>query len=187
MTTSLFLAMIACFLAAVGGRDQRLVAQLRALQGPSLPLLMVAIVSCSLTAAAMAWGGWRIEAIVSDSAETMLVAIAMLIAAGELFWPVRMTPMQEPTRSLGAVLLVLLFRQIGDAPRFLVFALAAATASPLFAGLGGAIGGAAAIFLGWFMGSELPKRLPLKSMRYALAFILILVAVYLGLSVRQIV
>ena len=49
-----------------------------------------------------------------------------------------------PTRSLGAVALVLLARQIGDGARFAVFALAAWTVWPVTAGLGGAIGGAAA-------------------------------------------
>src|SRR3546814_5437124 len=57
------------------------------------------------------------------------------------------------SRSLGAIGIVLLARQIGDGARFVVFALAAWASLPTAAALGGALGGAAAVTLGWTLGA----------------------------------
>ncbi len=48
-------------------------------------------------------------------------------------------PPKEPTRSLGALAIVLLAHQLTDAARFLVFAIAVAFAAPLPAAVGGTI------------------------------------------------
>ena len=186
--SSLLFALVGSFLAGFGARDQLLVAQLRARLGPSPALLMVAVLSACVTSAVAAWaGGWMAQRM-SGSAETMLVAIALLLAAVDLGWPRRAPKAPvEPTRSLTAALIVLLARQVGDAPRFLVFALAAATASPLLAGIGGALGGSAAVAMGWAMGDDLERQLPLRPIRWALAAVVLMLAIYLGLTARGIV
>lgn len=186
--SSLLFALVGSFLTGFGARDQLLVAQLRARLGPSPVLLMVAVFSACATSGVAAWAGGWIARQMSGSAETMLVAVALLLAALDLGWPRRAPKAPaEPTRSLMAILIVLLARQVGDAPRFLIFALAAATASPLLAGIGGALGGSAAVALGWAMGDDLERQLPLRAIRWALAAAVLILAIYLGLTARGII
>lgn len=185
--TSLAFALIGCFLASFGARDQVLVTRLRAALGPSPGLLFVALASAIATAFVAAWAGAWFSAMLSESAATMFVALALFFAGAELAWPNRLSNLEEPTRSLGAIALVLLARQLTDGSRFLVCAIAAATASPSLAGLGGAVGGAGAIALAWTMGADLEARLPLRALRWILAALLIVTAVVLGLSARGLV
>lgn len=185
--TSLLFAMVASFLTALGARDQLIVARLAGALGAGLGLLVVALASATATAFAAAWFGARLAQTMSSSAATMFVAIALLLAAVECAWPNRARPPREPTRSLGAIAIVLLARQLTDAARFLVAAFAVVFASWPLAGLGGAIGGGAAVALGWTMGAELERRLPLRMLRLALATVLFFLAVMTGLSARGII
>ncbi len=134
----------------------------------------------------MAWAGATIAALLPGAAQSMLIGFALLVAAVELFWPVRMKIPSEPTRSLGAFSLVLLTRQIGDAARFAIFAFAAATALAPMAGLGGAIGGAAALYFGWSMGERLEHVLRLRSIRLMLGGVTLVLAVAIMLGARGI-
>lgn len=169
---------------AAGGRDQWMVARWAGALGQSGQLLAVAVVSSCLAAAAMAWIGAEFASLLPRRAGQMLVAFALAMAAAELALPVRPKVPDEPTRSLGAILVVLLARQIGDAARFAVFALAAWTALPFTAGLGGALGGAVAVGLGWAAGPEALARLPLRMVRIALSVALALAALFIGLDAR---
>jgi putative Ca2+/H+ antiporter (TMEM165/GDT1 family) len=180
----LLLAFLLVLALASGGRDQRMVAQWRDRLGQSMPLLAVAMACSCLSAAAMAWAGAGLAALLPRPAATMLVAFALGFAVVELALPVRIGPPKEPTRSLAALAIVLFARQIGDGARFAVFALAAWTIWPLTAGLGGAIGGAAAVTLGWAAGGEALDRWPLRSVRLVLAVCLGIAAVFIGLTAR---
>lgn len=122
-------------LVSFGARDQLLVARLAGRTGPGL--LVAACVSATLSACIMAWGGNYVAEMLFPAAKHMLTAMALMVAAGELAWPIRDKIVAEPTHSIFAGLLVLSARQIGDASRFLVFALAAATASPVLVAAGG--------------------------------------------------
>ncbi|WP_454598610.1 TMEM165/GDT1 family protein [Qipengyuania sp. SM2507] len=187
MTASLIFAMVAAFLAGIGARDQLIVARLSGHFGGSPLVLATGLACATLSAAAMAWAGWRVETMISDSAETMLVAFALAAAAFELFWPIRLAPAREPTRSLAALAIVLLSRQFGDGARFCIFAIAAATSSPQMTALGGALGGAAALAMGWVLGHALERKLPLRGIRIALGSVTLIIALVIGLSVRGII
>lgn len=180
----LLLSLLLVAALATGGRDQWLVAHWAGRLGQSAQLLGVAVVCSCLAAAAMAWAGAAFAAILPQRAAQMLVAFALAAAATELAFPVRLKEPQEPTRSLAAIAIVLLARQIGDGARFAVFALAAWTAWPLTAGLGGALGGAAAVGLGWAAGAGTLARWPLRWMRLALAILLGVAALFIGLNAR---
>ena len=184
--TSFLFAMVASFLAATGSRDQLLVAHLRERLGASYALLLLAVATAIATAFIAAWFGSTLAGQLSSDAATMFVAIAMLLAAVECAWPIRSRKPQEPTRSLGAIGIVLFLRQLTDASRFLIAAFAAALASPMLAASGGAIGGAAAVSLGWFLGERL-ERLPLRAIRLCLAAVLLLIAIWLGLTARGLI
>ena len=185
--TSLLFAMVASFLAATGARDQILVARLSAALRAGNGLLAVALGSSIATAAIAAWFGNLLARDMSADASTMFVAIALLLAAVECAWPNREKPLLEPTRSFGAVAIVLFARQLTDAARFLVAAFAVVFASWPLAGLGGAIGGCAAMAIGWAMGASLETKLPLRAIRIGLAVVLFVLAIITGLSARGII
>jgi putative Ca2+/H+ antiporter (TMEM165/GDT1 family) len=178
------LALLLVFALANGGRDQWMVAQWAARLGQSKQLLAVAIVCASASAGAMAYIGAEFAAMLPQRAAQMLVAFALAAAAAELAMPVPRKAASEPTRSLPALGIVLLARQIGDGARFAVFALAAWSAVPFTAGLGGALGGAAAVGLGWGAGAETLARWPLRALRIGLAVCLGIAALFIGLNAR---
>lgn len=181
---SFLFAMLLVFVIALGGRDQWTVAQLSDALGRSGLLLAFALAVSAVSAALMAWAGASLAAILPQRAAEMLVAFALAIAAGEMAWPVKAKRPAEPTRSLGAIGIVLLARQVGDAARFAVFALAAEAVYPLVALIGGAIGGGAAVALGWLAGAERLARFPLRAARLVLAALLFIAALFIGLNAR---
>lgn len=185
--TSLLFAMVASFLTAQGARDQLLVARLAERLGASASLLVLGLVTSAASAFCAAWFGARLAQTMSESAATMFVAIALLLAAFECAWPNREKAPQEPTRSLGAIAIVLFARQLTDASRFLVAAFAVVFAGWPLAGLGGALGGGAAVALGWTMAGAFERKLPLRGLRLVLAAILFLLAVLTGLTARGII
>lgn len=169
-------------LVSLGARDQLLVARLAGRTGPGL--LVAGAVAAILSACFMAWAGQVVAVQLFPEAGKMLVAIALVVAAVELVWPIRQKAPREPTHSVFAAFVVLLARQIGDAGRFLVFAISAWTALPWLAAAGGALAGAAALVLGWTMGGALESSLPLQLIRRVLAAVLFLAALVIGLGVR---
>lgn len=185
--TALLFAMVASFVAAIGARDQLLVARLVGALGAANGLLVVALTSSAVTAITAAWLGSLLARTMSESAATMFVALALLLAALECAWPNRERVPREPTRSLGAAFIVLCFRQMTDASRFLVAAMAVVFAYWPLAGLGGAIGGGAAVTMGWLSGTALEARLPLRRLRIGLAVLLFGLGVITGLSARGII
>ncbi|MFN4020250.1 MAG: hypothetical protein ACK4IC_07025 [Erythrobacter sp.] len=181
---SFLLSLLLVFALALGGRDQWLVARWADALGQSAALLAVGLASAALTAALMAWLGCGFAARLPSRAAQMLIAFALAIAALELVWPVRSAKPREPTRSLGAFAIVLVARQVGDAARFAVFALAAGASLPFTAALGGAVGGGAAIALGWSLGGESLAQAPLAIIRRVLAAGLVVAALFIGLNAR---
>ena len=102
------------------------------------------------------------------------------LAALELLFVRPRRSADEPTNSLGAFAVVLLAQQLTDAARLLVFALAAASALPQLAALGGAVGGGLSLLGGWLAGQDL-RRLPLVAVRRGLGLVLAGLALWLAL------
>lgn len=181
-----FLAWLAVAACSLGGRDQLLVARLAGQGRSGAALLAVAIPAAVLTAGALALAGSTVSAVLPPAAKHMLVAFALIAGAVELALPVRERAPREPTRSLFALLVVLMARQLGDGARFLVFAFAAAGGSAMLAAIGGALGGATALVLAVSVRDELP-RWPLAAIRRTLAALVGGAAIYLGLSARGLI
>lgn len=185
---SFFFALIATLLAATGGRDQRMAANLSAKLGPSIGLLVTLWITCAASAAfAAAVGAGMAQLLPSPGAKSMFVAFALLLGAAELAWPFLWKEPEEPTRSLFAIAFVVASRQLLDAARFIVVAIAAYFENPVLVGIGGAIGGGAAVTFGWAMGDGLTRKLPLRGIRLAIAGLLLLAAIWTGMSARGIV
>ncbi len=168
----------------LGARDQLIVARFSQQVGRTPELLVLAGFTAAVSAAAMAYFGSTLAAILPERAQDMLVAFALAIAGGEMLWRVRVKEMKEPTRSFVAIGVVLLARQFGDAARFLVFALAAQAVYPLTTAIGGALGGIVVIALGWSMGGTLEAKLPLRWIRMAFGTGLLVAALFIGLNAR---
>ena len=117
---------------------------------------------------------------------TRMEASLAFAALHELLWPVREQRPKEPTRSPFAAFVVLLARQWGDAARFLLFALAAATALPAFVAAGGAIGAACALAGGWALREDL-EAVPLRPLRLAMGVIVLILGIVIGLGARGII
>lgn len=179
------LALVAVFAVSLGGRDQLLVARLAERLGRGGGLMAVGALASAASALAMAAAGLAMALVLPAAAAVMLVAMALLIAAAELAWQRKAALPGEPTRSLFATFVVILARQAGDAARFCVFALAAG-GSAWLAGIGGALGGTAALALGIALAGEL-DRWPLRAIRRALAGLLLVAAITAGLAARGIV
>jgi len=181
-----FFALVATLLAATGGRDQRMVANLADRLGAGIGLLAVAWLTCAVSTGFAAAIGAGMAVLFAPAGKAMLVAFALLLGAGELAWPILWKEPAEPTRSLFAIGFVLASRQLLDAARFIVFALAAATGAPELVAIGGTLGGGAALTLAWAMGGDLTRRIPLRAIRLGIAGLLLVAAVWTGLSARGI-
>ncbi|MBO9518301.1 MAG: hypothetical protein J7493_09555 [Porphyrobacter sp.] len=183
---SFFLALLAAAAATLGGREAVRVARLSAGLGQALGLLVASWVACVVACLLAAWLGSGLAAQLFPEAQAMLVAIVLLLAGLELalLGPGRVP--REPTRSFGAILLVLTGAQVTGAAGFLVFALAAATGTPALAAAGGALGSAGVLTAAWSIGAEWEARVPLKLVRFAIAGLLIAAALVTALDARGI-
>ncbi|MFC3101926.1 TMEM165/GDT1 family protein [Altererythrobacter lauratis] len=190
--TAFFLSFLAALLLGAAGRDGVRVARLAAGSGPAtalgaapglvLAIWLSAFAASTLAAGAGAWLAPQMPA----AARPMFVALALGVAALEL--AVRKAPRApaEPTRSTGAILIVLVAAQITDSARFVIAALALLTQEPWLVAAGGTLGSGVALTLAALAGSEWERRLPLRIMAWALAVLLLLAAFMIGLSVRDV-
>ena len=181
---SFFLALVAAALASLGGREAVRVARLSAALGGGGALLVAGWLACAFACMLAARLGAGIAGELAPEAKAMLVAIALLLAGLELLVLRPGRAPAEPTRSFGAVLLVLGAAQLTAAAGFLVFALAGATGAPWLAAAGGALGSGAAFTAAWSMGAEWEVRMPLGLLRYGVAGLLLAAALVTGLSAR---
>lgn len=140
-------ALIACFLASLGARDQVLVARLGTMLGARASLVAVALATACATAALAASAGARLVPELAPHLRSLTAAGLLVLAGGEMVLLGPGKAPQEPTRSLFAALVVLAAQQVTDGARLLVLALAVGTAAPVPAGIGGALGSGAALVL----------------------------------------
>ncbi|MFZ9394953.1 MAG: hypothetical protein ACO25F_02700 [Erythrobacter sp.] len=152
MTCALILGLVALagLATAWGGRAQSLVAGLSAGLGAPQMVWLVALLCGAPTALVMGLAGAALAAGHGPSHRGLLIAAALLAAAFDLMLTVRRSAPQEPTRSLGAIALVLSARQMVDAPRWLAFASGAAMDDGLLPALAVTTGSGAALALAAF-------------------------------------
>lgn len=147
-----FLAFLAALLAGVGARDQMLIAALAGRRFLRPTLLIVALITAAGAGVVIAKAADVLAPMLTPNARVMFAGLAAVVAGLEcLVLGPRRAP-EEPTRSLFAAAIVLLAHQLTDGARFLVFAVAVATAVPDAAALGGAAGGVATVLIGALAG-----------------------------------
>jgi Ca2+/H+ antiporter, TMEM165/GDT1 family len=182
--TGFFLALLACLAVELPGRDGLRVAQLAARLGSGPGLLAAVWISAIATTALAVFAATLIAPAMPGPARQMLVAFALALAALEL--SVRRAPRapSEPTRSTGAMLLVLLAAQLTDGARLIVLALAVATKAPLAVAAGGALASGAALTVAALAASHWPDARRLRPVRLAVAGVLLVFGIVTGLDAR---
>lgn len=177
-----FLALLACALATLGGREVVSTARLSQSLGRGVGLLAVVWISSIVSSALAAWLGGAMAPLLAPDAKRVFAAFALLLGAGELALLRPRRKPDEPTRSAGAMLLVLFSSQITDAARFLVLALAIANGVPELTAAGGALGSGAVLTAAWALGGDWESRLPVRALRLGAAGLLLLAGIALLLS-----
>ena len=184
---ALFLSFLACLLLTAAGRDQVRVARLSAKLGPGMGLLVAIWLGALVASFAAASVGSYLATELPSAARQMFVALVLALAAFELV-VLRAPPAPaEPTRSTGAILLVLLVAQLTDSARLLVLAIALATGDPWLAAAGGTLGSGAALTIATLAGGEWETRVPLRPVALGLAAVLLVAAVVIGLFARGLI
>jgi hypothetical protein len=179
-----FLALLAAAAATLGGRESVRVARLSEALGGAVALLVAGWIACAVACVVAGRLGADISGQLAPQAKALFVAIALLVSGIELAVLRPGRAPAEPTRSFGAVLLVLGEGQLTAAAAFLVFALAGATGAPWLAATGGALGSGAVLTAAWSMGGEWESRMPLGVVRFGVAGLLLAAAVVTGLTAR---
>ncbi|MGC1269252.1 MAG: hypothetical protein WA842_01505 [Croceibacterium sp.] len=183
---SLFLALLALSLVTLAGREAVRVARLAVALAQSWVLLLACWLAVATGLGLAAWLGAGIAARLHPDAKTMLVAFALGLAGLELLWQRAPRQPDEPTRSLGAITLVLAAGQLTGSGGLLMLAMAGSAGVPLLAGIGGVAGAGAVLTGAWAMADQW-EPLPLPLIRHGVAALLVLVALGLGLSARGLI
>lgn len=173
---TLLMAVAAGLVASNGGRAQLLVAQLAKELGRSQGLLLVALATSCAAMALATWLGSLASTHLSEFLRTLLAAAAMGGASGRLLWPVRAASAKEPTRSLGAIALVLMARQLVDAPRLFIFAAATQLKFESLLGLGGALGTGLCLWFSWRFADVIDQRFSVPAMRLIIGLMSLVVS-----------
>lgn len=178
------IAFVACLLTSFGGRAHLTISMLAGSLGRSPGLLIVSVATALLTTSIAAALGAAISAQFIGEARQWIVVGALMLAAIELALPVSEPKLREPTRSLGAIGLVLFARQLIDAPRLCVFASAAALASMDHAQHGGGVAATLSAAFAWTFSDRVFGIRTRYAARIALAATLLLTTLFIG-SITQ--
>ena len=183
-----FMTFLACALVTLAGREQVRVARLSAALGPGAGLVAAIAFSTLIASAFAAWIGQALAPAMSSApARQMFVALALLLAALEILLLRAPARPREPTRSTGAIALVLLAAQITDAARFLVLAMSVFGGNAVLAAAGGCAGSLSALMVAVLVGKEWEATVPVRMLAKVIAGVLALAALLIGLSARNII
>jgi len=149
------LAFLAVVLAGLGARDQMLIAGLAARRLLPWPVVGLALATAAATAWIAALAGAALVGDLSAGARLLFAGVAATVAGVECLAIRPPRQPEEPTRSWFAHAVVLIVHQATDGARFLVFAIAVASAVPPAAALGGAAGAIATVAIGAIAGEAL--------------------------------
>lgn len=185
--SALFLTLVVAVLAMAGGRSALLVGRLSAVLGSGFGMLAACWLAALASSALAAWAGGLIAPLMQPAGKTMFTAAALALAAVELLVTSSRPAPAEPTRSLGAIALVLFAGQLADASRFLVLALTVATGEPVLAAAGGTLGSGAVLTAAWALGEDWEKHLFMRTIRLSAAALFVGAAIVTGLAARGII
>lgn len=175
-----FLTFIAVAAAMLAGRDAVRVARLRATLGWAGPLAITVLLAALAGAGLAAWIAGEFAPWIKPHIKPLVVGLALGLAGLEVLLRTPPEKPKEPTRSMGAITLVLLLGMVTDASGFIILSLAIATGEPLLAAVGGALGAVVVLGLA-IIAAEDWQKLPLKHMRRIVGGGLLLAAVIIAI------
>jgi putative Ca2+/H+ antiporter (TMEM165/GDT1 family) len=179
-----FLSFVVCVVVTMAGREQLRVARLSGVLGARMGLFLAVGISSIATSAIAAWAGMLLVPTLNEPAKSMVIAIALLLAALQLAVLRAKPAPKEPTWSFAAILIVLIIMQICDAVRLVMLALALQTSVPIPVAAGGALGSGMALLIAWRAGDEWEMRVPHRILSQGFAAVLLLAALLIGASVH---
>ncbi|WP_394729685.1 hypothetical protein [Altererythrobacter sp. GH1-8] len=168
-TDASLLAFGLSFLAAHRGGPQLLIGHLSAKLGRSSGLVLIALLTSLATSALAAFAGAWLSSGFIGFERAMIAALALALAAALLAQGKSPQLPREPTRSFGAIALALTAKQAIDPPRLVIFASAAALASPWHALAGGAFATALSLLLGWALAERVSRTANWRWLRFVVA------------------
>ena len=171
--SAFFLTFLSVLLAMVAGREAVRVARLAAAgSGDGRSSLIAVAAICAVAGCAVAaWLAGSLADWLTPRQRGWLVAGALLLAALEVALLDPPARPSQPTRSLGAIALVLFAGVLTDAGGLLVLSLAVATGASALAATGGALAAAGVLSFAAFAGPDW-ERLPRRAMRIGVALLL---------------
>lgn len=175
-----FLTFVAVAAAMPAGRDAQRVARLRVTLGWTGPLLVTALLAALAGAGLAAWIAGGLAPLIPTDFKPVAVAVALGLAGLEVLLRAPPAETREPTRSMGAITLVLLLGMVTDASGFIILAMSVATGEPLLAAAGGALG-ALTVLVAAILAAEDWRALPLNVMRPVIGTGLLLAAIMIVL------
>jgi Ca2+/H+ antiporter, TMEM165/GDT1 family len=171
-------AFIAVLLAETGGKVQGLSALMG--QGQAAARMMAALLLSTLVSLGIALAGaFVIAGMIGVNPRNLLAGLALLFAGVPMLFAPKAPKLPKGKPGFATSLFAFLAAQIGDASQFIIFALAARTATPPLALVGGLAGVMAACALPLVMGKDWPEAVPLTLLRRIAAALLTLAGVWL--------
>jgi len=175
-----YMTIVVVMLSGLGSRDQVTLATYSRTHGKARLALVISVIVSFGTAAFAGWATTMIVPLIGPAARVFLCAMAIAFAGAESLAIAPRAARHGPRPSLVMLSLTMLFHQLTDAARFIVFGIAVAAQAPITAGAGGALGGAALVGLAWaYPGIALDARTRLT--RRLLGVGLVLVGAYLAM------
>jgi putative Ca2+/H+ antiporter (TMEM165/GDT1 family) len=172
-------ALIAVLLAEMGSKVQGLAHAATAKSGAGAILAALALTSAIGLGVAAA-GGIYVSKMLTPDARTLLAALALAFAGVPMLLP-RRKPVTSPKHLIPAFVVA----QFGDSAQFIVFAIAAQGGEGALAAAGGVFGMLAATSPPVLLGDQWPGRVPLGTLRWIAAALLIVAAIWLAAQALQ--
>ncbi|MEQ1547330.1 MAG: TMEM165/GDT1 family protein [Chakrabartia sp.] len=180
-------ALLAVLLAEMGGRVQQNSEALTRHFTKTAPILSALTLSTLASLIAAGIGGALVAPLITYEARTLLLGLALLITGGSMLFS--STP-PAPIKS-GAAFPISLWRfstaQFGDNSQFLVFAIAARSASPTFAVMGGFAAILIAALPPLLMPDEWRGALPIQRLRKIAIGLFLISGSYTALSALRLI
>lgn len=181
---ALLSTLIACLCIEMGDRSQLLTLALAIRYRRDGAVIAGLFAAAFANAALSAAAGWYVSTLIVGNARSLFLALALLFAGVGLLWPVkppdplagwRIGPFL--TTALGIFIL-----GFGDGSQFLIAGIAARTADPVMAALGGGIGVFIACLPVVLLRESFFTALPLRIVRRAGAILFLLIGAIMALS-----
>ncbi|HWV12305.1 MAG TPA: TMEM165/GDT1 family protein [Sphingobium sp.] len=184
---ALLAALLGCFLAEIGDKNQLLVLALATRFRRGGAIIAGIMLAAATNAAIAAAAGAVLAPMMGADARLLFLALAVLFLGGGLLWRVKAPdPLAEwPTGPFLTTSLGLFILSFGDGAQFLILGIATRTAEPVMAGIGGALGVMAALVPLVLLRERLLPAGSIRAIRLAIAAVMLIIALILIVTALQ--